>query len=541
MANKKEVLREILFVVSLIVLLTISVVYQGYKKEGFHIDEMFGYTQVANTEYWRVTSDQEDQIYMNHWHDVSHFEDFLTINEKEAFDLKGAWNTAYDNSAHPPLYFVILQFVTSLLFRNHFTKWSGLCTNLPFYIGSLIVLYLLSKKIFQSKVGPSLAVTAIYGISVAAIDTAIFLRMYMMITFYSLSLWTINTFLYHSMLSDDPNKKKKIVGFGLLEFIIIFLGILTHYYFLIFSFFTCGVFILLLLIKKKWKFAISYGSVALLAVGACASICPNFFSDLFSNGRGAQAVEQASSTIGWLGRFQQFIVLIQELLMGRTITIVFFVLLGILVGISLVRSKALLDKTQTMNKEMIVSFTIIIALYVVLISLIAPMQTYRYIINIIPGLILILGYILDCSMNRLHCSQVIRSIAYFLMLILTISAHFTTGILYRYPGYNQDVDNLKRNQPYQAIIVTDKLMDGTFLTPYVLSSQSVYQTKPKNLYRLKENKGNTNLKTLLFVNKDASISTDTILEQTKECLDYKDAKKICYINNARIDVYLLEE
>lgn len=540
MDDKKSVFHEILAVITLIVLLTTSIVYQGSKKEGFHIDEMFGYTQVANTEYWRVTGNQKDKSYMNHWHDVSRFEDFLTINDEEAFDLKGAWNTAYDNSAHPPLYFVILQFVTSLLFRNNFTKWSGLCTNIPFYIGSLIVLYLLSKKLLQSKVIPSLMVMAIYGMSVAAIDTAIFMRMYMMITFYSLLLWLINTSLYQSVCSKVTNKKK-IAWILIFQFLTILLGSLTHYYFLIFSFFTCGVFTIYLLIKKKWKLTIGYGSLSLLAVGCCASICPNFFSDLFSKGRGAQALEQASSTAGWLDRLQQFIVLIRELLMGKTMTIVFLILLALLIGISLVQSKNRMDKSQKINKDIILSFLVVIVLYVLLIALIAPMQTYRYIINLIPGIILILVYVLEYCLNQLHCGQKNRFMAYCLMLVLTISTQFTTGILYRYPGYNHDVNILQNNQPYQAIIITDKLMDGTFLAPYVLSSQSVYQTKPKNLYRLKEDKGNTKIKTLLFINKDTSIPTNSILEQMKEIMDCEKTEKLCYINNARIQVYLLKD
>jgi len=235
MKNRNRVYYEIGIVLLLIILLVANVIYHGGQKEGFHLDEMNSYTHVGNTKYLKVWYDQEGDTYLNKWHDVSYFEDFLIIDDEEAFDLKGAWELAYENDAHPPLYYAMLDAVTSLFFRNQFTKWSGIFTNLIFFTLSLITLYLLSKRLFCGRMLPSLVTVGIYGASVGGVSSVTYLRMYMMLTFFSLVLIYLNIILVENVFGESKenlgakNGKLAIWIYALI-FLTIMLGSITQYY-----------------------------------------------------------------------------------------------------------------------------------------------------------------------------------------------------------------------------------------------------------------------------------------------------------------------
>ena len=189
--------KEFLILLLLIAALTANVLYWGGKKEGYHTDEMFSYAQIGDTEYWRIWFDRPGEPYLNYWHDPSYYETFLTVSADEAFDLAGAWNTACDNDAHPPLYFVMLDLVTSLFFQDDYTKWSGLVTNLPFYVLSLLLVYLSGKKLFGGRFLPSAVGMLFFGGCVGVVSIAIYIQMYMIAVFFSALLFYVHCLLYY--------------------------------------------------------------------------------------------------------------------------------------------------------------------------------------------------------------------------------------------------------------------------------------------------------------------------------------------------------
>ena len=119
-------------VVMIILLLTGNVCFWASQKEGFHVDEMFSYEQVGNTEYPKPEYDRPDEPCMNHWHDRAYYEDYLTISSSEAFNVTAFYRSASRNTAHPPLYLTVLGMVISAVSCDYFTKWSGLSLNIFF-------------------------------------------------------------------------------------------------------------------------------------------------------------------------------------------------------------------------------------------------------------------------------------------------------------------------------------------------------------------------------------------------------------------------
>ena len=48
---------------------------------------------------------------------------------------------------HPPIYYLLLELICSMLFIDNFTKWSGLILNIIFFVLTICMLYLLAKKV----------------------------------------------------------------------------------------------------------------------------------------------------------------------------------------------------------------------------------------------------------------------------------------------------------------------------------------------------------------------------------------------------------
>ena len=538
MKNRNRVYYEIGIFLLLVVLLTTNVVYWGGQKEGFHIDEMFSYTHVGNTKYLRVTYNQEGNKYRNNWHDVSHFKDFLIIDDEEAFDLKGAWELAYKNDAHPPLYYATFDAVTSLFFRNQFTKWSGICTNILFFILSLITLYLLSKRLFRGRIFPSLVTVAIYGLSVGGVSSVIYVRMYMMVTFFSLVLIYLNTILMEHILGEPKEslvtqKSRSIVWVYALMFLTIMSGSLTHYYFLIFSFFTCGIFLLWLLKKKKWMSAAIYGVSGCMSVLTCILFCPDFLSDLLNGGRGKQALEQAQTTSGWIERFAAYVKQILKYLIGKNMIIVFlFVLLVLILIVVLLKKKNDLPSEKgakfhwMIEDGVILSYGFVIVAYMLIVAWIAPYQEYRYIMILQPGIALLLVYFIDRVTMNISREMIVRTIAYCTLFSFVISAYFTTNVGYLYRGYNEQVKILEEQRPFQAIIITDAPWDGTYLAQYLISSEAVYQTASKDIMMLENDKGEHPKETIVYISKNTDISAEEALAQLHKAMGSKDAEKL---------------
>lgn len=535
MKNRNRVYYEIGIFLLLVVLLTANVVYWGGQKEGFHLDEMFSYTHVGNTKHLKIFYKDK---YLNNWHDVSYFKDFLIIDDEEAFDLKGAWELGCENAAHPPLYYVMLDAVTSLFFRNQFTKWSGICTNILFFILSLITLYLLSKRLFRGRIFPSLVTVVIYGVSVGGVSSVTYVRMYMMVTFFSLVLIYLNTILMERTFGEPKEnlvtkKSQSIVWVYAAIFLTIMLGSLTHYYFLIFAFFTCGVFLLWFLKKKKWMSAAIYGITGCMSVLACIVLCPDFLSDLLSSTRGTQALEQAKTTVGWIERFVVYVKISYRHLIGKNTGKVFLLLLLMFILI-VIFSKKKNDlpsekgaKFHWMIEDgVIISYGFVIVAYMLTVAWIAPFQTFRYIMVLMPGIALLLVYFIDRVTMNISREMIVRTIAYCTLFSFVISAYFTTNVGYLYRGYNEQVKILEEQRPYQAIIITDKKWESDYLAQYLISSEAVYQTASKDIMMLENDKGEYAKETIVYISKNTDISVEDALEQIHKAMGSKDAEKL---------------
>lgn len=259
---------------AIIIILQIVLVtyYFAFVKEAYHSDEPWSYG-LANSHYMPFIA--TDGLYDTHdtsdcWRDGSIYADYLTVNDGEQFDYASVW---YNQSVdmHPPFYFLILNTICSF-FPNVFSKWFAYVINIAAMILSQIFMFKGASRYFKSRfVG--IAACCFWGFSMAFLDVNTFLRMYSMLTMFSIMLIYYHIRIYNNDGSDRGNHIKLAA--------VTFLGALTHHYFLVLAFAIAACFCFYYLFSRKFMKLVSYAVTMAGAVFLSIGVFPATLTHLF--------------------------------------------------------------------------------------------------------------------------------------------------------------------------------------------------------------------------------------------------------------------
>ncbi len=233
-------------------------------KQGFFLDELYSYG-LSNSV---VSGDIIHLGVENTLSPKALFLDYLTVNAGEGFSY---WPVIKNQiqDVHPPLYYLLLHTLSSF-FPGSFSKWQGLGLNLCFYLGSLVLFYALAGKIFKKEAWV-LGALACYGLLPATLSNVIYIRMYVLLTFFTLLLaWLHVKFL-----------QKPHIPYGAGIFLTMALGYCTQYYFVITAFYFGLASTWYFWRKKRGRdfmmYALSMGGGLLFGL----ALFPYIFSQLF--------------------------------------------------------------------------------------------------------------------------------------------------------------------------------------------------------------------------------------------------------------------
>lgn len=442
-----------LLLAALLVIVAANALYWSAKKEGFFGDELYSYHYVNQIDFPYITEDREGEPWANFWHSSAFFQDYLSIGEGEAFDLSGTYRSI-QKDVHPPLFYLLLELscsTFSLVFPGVFSKWCCLLINLAFFVLTLSVLYLLAKRLTQSE-ALALAACALYGFSVGAVSTVVFLRMYMMYTCFSVLFVYLNALLWERVREEEQARS----GFWLYGALsgVTALGVLTHYYFLVYAFFVSGVLWMYALCRRRFHFAIRYA--AAMAAGLIASFVfwPNMREDIFKGYRGEQAFDSFAKPMDG-SAFWTFFRLIDGAMFGCLgvlfllflATAVFAALLGIRWRIGgqfteeggicfrMEKKESLQKITFCVRETDLVCFQIVASLfcYVLALAKIAPFREDRYLFNVLPmaavAAVYLSGRVWEGRRTGLPLALTLAA-----LLLAMAAGYLTTGVNYLYRG-----------------------------------------------------------------------------------------------------------
>ena len=253
------------------------------------------------------------------WITAEQFRNYITVGKGDAFQYLSVYFNVKDDN-HPPLHFMVLHTVSSV-FRGKLVPIMGCGINLVCVIGIMVLLLYLGRILClvtghagQGRIA-GFWMAALYGFSAGAMHTTLLIRMYGMLSFWCIALlaihvkklWAPVLAAEHPGAPDFTQKNKLLV-------LVTVCGFWTQYFFLFYCLILAGVTVVLLWRENRRKEVWHYIRSMVTAAGIGLIGFPFAISDVFSSGRGVEALANLSSGLDGYGfRLYQFgQILVQE-------------------------------------------------------------------------------------------------------------------------------------------------------------------------------------------------------------------------------------
>lgn len=472
--HKKEIV-----LVCVLILQICFAVFWGKQKVGFHEDEIYSYG-LSNGHTEPFLCDQED--FYNQWHDADYINEYLTVSENERF----SYDRVYYNQTqdvHPPFFYFLLHTVCSL-FPGKFTKWFCIGINLVCFSVTVLLIYQFSCKIFRKSwfsVIPSIC----YGFSIGAIDTIVYLRMYMLLAMLCMLFLRLSQKYWRA----HRFRRSSLIYIG----ITVFLGMLTHYYFAIFLFFTYICYLLFLSLQKRKREVVSYSVTVLIGIIASGLAYPAMMTHIFSGYRGKEALENATLIDELQQKAQNYLEIINNELFGGYFWVT---MLGIVIALLICflfhkysirikpeengwklyftkRESERKGKTPTiyLSKNFPDSFAVgVVSVgYILAIAMLTTVQEDRYIFCVYPMLIIALCAIIWKIIGYLMRNWIVYSVALVIILASNALSFLSGGVSYLYKDDGDAAVAINKfYSSYDCIYVTNNDMGWVVNKDYYL-------------------------------------------------------------------------
>ncbi|MBQ9868023.1 MAG: hypothetical protein IJM34_13475 [Lachnospiraceae bacterium] len=432
---KKEFRYKIIFVIIMVACFALFL-YWGFRKEGYHVDEMYMYG-TANSEYlpfmhmgvqeysvkdwmkeygagenpvdlfrnlskdisilkangWDIKGSEiysaysrarecSNDIYTTTWMSGQAYRDYIAVSPDNRFNyISVLYNFRGDN--HPPLYALLLHTICSL-FPGVYSKWFGLGLNMVIGLLAIALLYRTVERFFGGK-DTALMAAALYGLSAAAAITASYIRMYSLVTLMVIGMAYAHLNLASKGWEWDKKDKRLLVFFTLG-------GYLSQYYFVIYAFAIAMVSVFVMLFRKKFSALFRYILTMCITGAAGIALWPFSLKAVFKGSRGAESIGGFFSLEGTLDRLKAML----YVLVHNTLGIPEWLFLGIAVfltatGLILLVFRKRYGDRYRIEKTMMVAVPF--AVYFVAVSKMIPYLVDRYIMCIMPwcGMLVVCG------------------------------------------------------------------------------------------------------------------------------------------------------
>jgi lipopolysaccharide biosynthesis glycosyltransferase len=464
--NKIKKNKHIFLLLAVIIVLTAYMVYWGTQKNGFHIDEMFTFMQINSDGQTRPYRQSD---FYNEWLTSQELLSHITISKEDAFTYRGL----AANSVHPQLYFYAMHTIYSF-FPDTFTIWPAIALNILLYIGILILLYKFGLMLIDNKY-LALLPCIVWGVSSAAIDIVVFIRMYMMLTFFCV----LFAYLICRLLSRGWENKY----FVFLQ-LSAFLGVITHYYFVVFAFFIFIFFCTLLIIKKQFMLLFKTTLPLFASVVLFLLFSRNTISLILSTQHGTGAIEGlfGNSGNGLLGVNTYLNMILDKVFSGMGLITVVIVCIVSIFTILLNRCKSIKITRLLHNNTFIICILIGLSTLCgfLMISQIATWLDYRYIANYTPFVSLLFVILLIYALRSIGIKS---KLAMYIIIAVPLVTLLISNICLLYLHSDDKYTDYKLSVYHDLPVVIVNKENGDIAAIYwhLLEFDTIYITPVDNI------------------------------------------------------------
>lgn len=330
------------------------------------------------------------------WITSGQFRDYVTVDGSDAFDYLSVYFNVKDDN-HPPVHFMLLHTMSSL-FPGTLSPWLGCTINL-ICVGVTLWLLLrlgrqLSEILGMEEQGRLLGILAVllYGLSTGALASVLLIRMYCLLSCLCVALLSMHVEKWKEHGFDRSNK-------GLIAITV--LGFLTQYFFLFYCILLAAVTAAGLLCSKRMRELWIYIRSMVVAAVIGLVLFPFAIADVFSSGRGVEALDNlASGFAGYGARLLAFARILADRTVGDLLLgagCVTAVVLAVVLWYRRHRGQEL-----SMSREVrgILCMLIIpVVGYYLLACRMSPYLVDRYVMPVFPMIALLFALLL-CSLGK---------------------------------------------------------------------------------------------------------------------------------------------
>ncbi len=499
--TKSVLIERILFIVALILIVLVMIFFIN-KKEGFHCDEVFSYGSSNSTysnvfySYWKIdpeklffdeyvmqgnvfdiignvkyyyidNTEERDRLIKEKedeqtekWRTREEAIDYMQVTGNgDAFNFSSVyWNQISD--VHPPLFYTLVNAVSSVI-QNNSTKYIIFGINVVFFV---LTAYFMRKILIEIKKKELAVLTVLlYGLSIAGISTVIFLRMYMMLTFFTVLFLYLNIKIINNDFHVD---KRKII-----ELILTTVGgFLTQYFFCFYALLVVIIMSIIFLIKKKYKELLKYISIFVISAIIGILIFPMSLYHMFFGERGVGYFANED----YLMRLKTFAELMLNNFGANNIIGIALLILSVFVVIIVKRKE---------NLPIFCIISIPIVCYIMIIAQIAPYTELRYIMNVLPiasiFVVMMVGSMFD---NRNY------EILLVAVMVVGLSGYgfITQKPIGLYEGYSEYLEVAEENKDLDLVYVGYSFFNHIqFLPEYMIYDKCLLMSQ-SDLYWLED-------------------------------------------------------
>ena len=400
-----------------IVLIFINLLYWIANKKGFFSDEIFSYGS-SNYKYDNVflgydyndTSEKKKPI----WRTREEAKDYLTVGLSDIIRL----DITYMNQVkdvHPPLFYILVHLV-SIFFLGTFSKYIIFIINT---VAFGLILYFLKKIFDYLEIKNYWLLILGFGISLGSVTLVIFQRMYGLMAMFMVIYTYFSLKIIKGDFEFDRLSNRKL---GLT----IFLGALTHYYFIIYVVLSF-LFIQILLIYRKSKNAKKYFLTHLISGIIFLILFPAAVYHIFFSYRGMKSI---GNEVKLLELF--------DLLTGFNKYLI--ILCGIVFLVFAIKKR----------KTFINYLIFVIAMFLFLIKFKSPYNDVRYIMTIFP----ILFVLSSVMINDIKFVK-LRNILIILLIVVNAMCLFIKKPQYLFTEYPKFLEVANEYKDYNLVYVQD--------------------------------------------------------------------------------------
>lgn len=513
----KNFLKKNYILIILLVIQSIIYIAIGNQKNYLHIDEAYSY---GLTHYDKVEiADNED--FYNNWHNKEYYEEYLSVQKDEVGNYKQVYENQ-KNDVHPPFYYLLLRIGMELTV-GHYSKWPGLILNVIIYAFATIFIYLITKKLLgeekNSKV-KALIIAFMSALTLASISNVIYTRMYALFALEVL----ITIYLHLKLLEQEKINWKILLLIG----IVALLGILTHYYYIIYLAIMYMLFAIKYIKRKEFKKLIFYTITMLIAGMLSLIIFPHSIRHMFFGYRGQGVIYNLCHATGLLDNLVEYIRILNQYQFNNLFYLVVIIMFGTWIYKKITKKRKI-EKSKE-QKEILEIIYIPCIFYYLLVGLASPWRILRYIVPIFaPAFIAIIFYLYNLLKTSFgeKKANIVTIVLFILMLISPFifklepelfyqdkkdilqkveEAHDVPGIYFTEANDNRFLNN---------IILFTKL-DETYISRDKQSTKETWQEI------LKEK----DISNGMFLIISEETNKDEIIEKIKEATELKDVQFI---------------